>query len=129
MASEPSTSKVTELPLNVETLRTNYERNAVSLVSLGLTLISFGFTIYTFFERQLPAGRPEHLIGPREFAVAMIAIGLATLIVAAVQNRRQMQGLRRVYGRPAVPPSAAGMIGALVFLLGVLAIVLVIVRA
>ena len=99
------------LPVSVESLRTNYERNMISWVSLGMSLISFGFTIYKFFEIELDPDRPAPLIGPREFALAMIAVGLTALITSALQNRRQMEALRAEHGREAVPASTAGIVG------------------
>jgi putative membrane protein len=117
------------LPLSVESLRVSYERNMISWVSLGMSLISFGFTIYKFFEIELDPARPAPLIGPREFALAMIGVGLTALITSAAQNRRQMEALRAEHGRGTVPSSTAGIVGTLVFLLGVFALVLVAMRA
>ena len=83
------------------------------------SLISFGFTIYKFFdflrEGQAP---PDRLISPREFALLMMGIGIAALAVAAIDHRRHMQAMRAEYG--SIPASLSAGVAVLVALLGVL---------
>ena len=50
-----------------------------------ISLISFGFTIYKFFEEFHKAGqvaRTGGLIGAREFGIIMISIGLVAVLLA-----------------------------------------------
>lgn len=71
--------------------RTNlaYERTLMAWVRTATSLISFGFTIYKFF--QFEAGkalttRTDMLLGPRAFATAMIAIGIVALAMATTHH-------------------------------------------
>lgn len=96
-------------------------------VRTSTSLISFGFTIYKFFQylhenQQVPVA--EILIGPRGFALLMIGIGLTSLVLATVEHRRSMQALRTEYGA-IVPYSLATTIAGLIGLLGVLGLLAV----
>ena len=94
------------------------------------SLISFGFTIYKFFQLEiskLVPDRPEPLIGPREFAMILIATGIGSLILAFVEHRRSDRQLRETFG-DIVPRSVAGIVASIVGGLGALAIIVVIFR-
>ncbi|MGA2223897.1 MAG: DUF202 domain-containing protein [Syntrophobacteraceae bacterium] len=110
--------------------RTNlaHERTLMSWVRTATSLITFGFTIYKFFQLELQ-GRPplQGVIGPRQFAVLMISIGLFSLMAATIEYRVYRNGLRRRY--PGAPPlSLVGVVAALVSLLGLLALAAVLFR-
>jgi putative membrane protein len=93
-------------------------------------LISFGFTIYKFFQLELkePSADVAHVIlGPRGFALIMIATGLTALILGGIQHRQSLRALTASYGPQ--PQSVAGPVALLIGLLGVLALVGVLVRA
>ena len=74
------------------------DRTLMAWIRTAASLISFGFTIYKFFDflKDKSAPPPEHVIGPREFALLMIAIGVVSLIMAAIQHRQSLQTLRAV---------------------------------
>jgi putative membrane protein len=85
--------------LAVERTRLAYERTLMAWVRTATSLISFGFTIYKFFEflREEGAGtmpHADHVLGPRPFALLMILVGLGTLVLATLQHRQHMQMLR-----------------------------------
>ena len=68
--------------LAVERTRLAYERTMMAWVRTGTSLISFGFTIYKFFQYQIERGQaaaPGRLIGPRTFALMMISMGLVAV--------------------------------------------------
>ena len=72
-------------------------------IRTATSLISFGFTIYKFFQFVREEGKiqhPDHLLGPREFALIMILAGLVALVLATVQHRRDMKTLRTQYPKP-----------------------------
>jgi len=96
-------------------------------VRTAMSLISFGFTIYKFFqylrERQ-PVDADGGLIGPRGFALIMIGIGLTALILATAEHRRNMEVLRTEYGY-LVPYSLATLVAGLIGVLGVLGLLAV----
>jgi putative membrane protein len=113
--------------LALDRTRLAYERTLMAWVRTAASLISFGFTIYKFFQ-FLNDGKPmvDRLIGPREFAVAMILIGMASLIFATIDHRRHLQALRAEYG--AVPQSLATLTAGLVAVLGIMGLLAVVFR-
>jgi putative membrane protein len=107
--------------LAVERTRLAYERTLMAWVRTATSLISFGFTIYKFFQflREEQRVVPTGIIGPREFALMMIGIGLTALIFATIGHRRSMEALRAQYG-VLIPRSLALVVAVLVGLLGIL---------
>jgi len=99
-------------------------------VRTATSLISFGFTIYKFFQfdmlKQSPP-RTETLLGPRGFALLMITIGLVSLALSTIQHRREMQALRLEFG--SVASSTAAIVATLVAGMGLIALAVVIMRA
>ena len=115
--------------LAVDRTRLAHERTLMAWVRTATSLISFGFTIYKFFQfeiKELPPGA-EHLIGPRGFALIMIGIGLVALLLSAVEHRRSMQTMRAEFGH--IPASTAAIVAALISLLGLVAFIAVLVRS
>src|SRR5215813_12200138 len=77
--------------LAVERTFLAHERTLMAWVRTSTSLISFGFTIYKFFAYlvQMEGKIPERRgLGPREFALAMISIGIITLALALVHERK-----------------------------------------
>jgi putative membrane protein len=79
----------TSTRLAVDRTRLAHERTLMAWVRTATALISFGFTIYKFFQfemtRQPPRSAP--LIGPRGFALIMITIGLVSLLLSTIEHR------------------------------------------
>ncbi|HET7217895.1 MAG TPA: DUF202 domain-containing protein [Vicinamibacterales bacterium] len=115
--------------LAVDRTRLAHERTMMAWVRTATSLISFGFTIYKFFQLDMKgaAQQANALIGPRGFALMMIGIGLAALGMAGVQHYESMRFLKATYGE--MPRSVAGPIAALIALMGTLAFVAVVFRA
>ena len=114
--------------LAIDRTRLAHERTLMAWVRTGTSLISFGFTIYKFFEfemtkQALPA---NHLLGPRGFALVMITIGLVSLMLSTIGHRRDMKALREEFGQ--VPYSTAAIVASLVSGMGIVALVVVVVR-
>jgi putative membrane protein len=106
-----------------------HERTLMAWVRTASSLITFGFSIYKFFE--LEKGGEDHfmkvqVVGPRHFAMILIVIGIVALVLATLQHRRQRRVLEREYENP--PASTAGLIAALISVMGLLAISAVIFR-
>lgn len=97
-------------------------------VRTSTSLISFGFTIYKFFQylHDQQPDRREGVLGPRQYAILMIGIGIIALILATIQHRRDMKDLRKHH--PEVPYSLATVLAGLISLLGVIALLAVIFR-
>ncbi len=81
--------------LAVDRTRLAHDRTLLAWVRTGTSLITFGFTIYKFFQLESPRveARPDRLIGPRQFAFLMIVIGIASLLLATLEHRRDMKAL------------------------------------
>lgn len=119
----------TNTQLAVERTRLAYERTLMAWIRTATALISFGFTIYKFFEFETPTNPTavHQLINPRRFALIMIGIGLVALSLSVVEHRRQ---LRQLEGESKItPPSFAGVVAALIAIMGLLAFVAVLFRA
>jgi putative membrane protein len=61
----------------------------MAAVRESASLIAFGFTVYKFFEfevKEKQATAP--IVGPREFGITMILIGLTLLVVSSCEYRR-----------------------------------------
>ena len=117
MASDASVST----KLAIDRTRLAYERTLMAWVRTATSLISFGFTIYKFFQvlRQDQPAAQEGMVGLRAFAMLMIAIGLTALLLATLQHRTDRRQLQAEYGQ-VVPYSLAAVVATLVAMLGVL---------
>jgi len=114
--------------LALERTRLAHERTMMAWVRTATSLISFGFTIYKFFQylhqnQQAPSG----MVGPRGFALLMITIGLTALVFATLEQRQGMQLMRKEYGLPQ-PLSLAAVVASLVAILGVAGFLIVLLR-
>jgi putative membrane protein len=110
--------------LSVERTFLAYERTLMAWIRTAASLISFGFTIYKFFQLEAK-GRVavSQVIGPRSFASIMILMGLFSLLIATIQHRMNVRR-QRSYGVP--QRTLVGWVAALISVLGILAIVSVI---
>jgi putative membrane protein len=113
--------------LDLERTYIAYEQSMMSWVRTATSLITFGFTIYKFFQLELP-GRSERtrLLGPREFAVSLVGLGLVSLALATLQHRRSMRVLKEEW--PDAPRSLAVALAALISILGIAAFLAMIFR-
>jgi putative membrane protein len=121
----PALADATKLAL--DRTRLAYDRTLLAWVRTATSLISFGFTIYKFFQYLREAKAPPHsgLVGPRGFAMVMILTGIIGLMLATVDHRRHMLALRAEYGHANVPYSMSAVLGGLIALLGVFGLILV----
>jgi len=103
-----------------------HERTLMAWIRTSTSLISFGFGIYKFFEYMIQsegASRPHSLLGPREFALSMIAVGSVVLVVASLQYRHSLKHLEKQYGEKHHSP--AGKLAVLISIMAVVFFVLV----
>jgi putative membrane protein len=119
--------------LALDRTRLAHERTLMAWVRTATSLISFGFTIYKFFDymRQKGEINPDaHRLGPRGFALIMISIGLVALALSTLQHWQYMRTLREEYSKAfATPPySLATVIAGLVSILGIVTLIAVIFR-
>ena len=122
-AASPSVS--TELA--VTRTRLAHERTLMAWVRTATSLISFGFTIYKFFDSMREQGGAEgsqRLLNPRTYALIMISIGLIALLLATLQQWRSMKRMREKFAH--VSYSEATALAALISMLGILSLLAVI---
>ena len=122
-AAGPSVSTL----LATDRTRLAHDRTLMAWVRTSTSLISFGFTIYKFFQylQEKEAAR-ERFFGPREYALLLISIGIVALFLATVQHRRDMKTLRAAH--PEIPYSLATVLAGLMSFLGIIALLAVIFR-
>jgi putative membrane protein len=104
-----------------------YERTMLAWVRTATSLITFGFSVYKFFQIiREGAGPPNRFVGARQFGIILVGIGLASLALATLEYRQNIRSLGKEYeGRRR---SLAVIVAALVSVLGVVAISLMIFR-
>jgi putative membrane protein len=115
--------------LAVDRTRLAYERTLMAWVRTSASMISFGFTIYKGLQYLRDNARtppPQHVIGPPEFAMGLIAIGVISLGLASLEHRHNMNALRKEYGP--IPTSVAAVVAFLLSILGVLSLIAVALR-
>ncbi|MGO9268199.1 MAG: YidH family protein [Candidatus Binataceae bacterium] len=114
--------------LAADRTRLAYDRTLLAWIRTATSLITFGFTIYKFFQIELArvAPRPERLFGPRQFAFLMILVGLVSLLIATLEHRQDLKALRAQY--PGRNRPMATVLAALVSVLGLVALVAVLFR-
>lgn len=104
-----------------------HERTLMAWVRTATSMISFGFTIYKFFQFEVGKGAPvtRGFLTPRDFALIMVSIGLVALLMATVSHRKEIRGLTvQLQGRR----SLAEIVAALVSVFGLLVLLSAIFR-
>jgi putative membrane protein len=75
-----------------------HERTLMAWVRTATSMISFGFTIYKFFqELSTKANTPHRIFSPRVFGMIMISFGLLSLLLAQIQHYIAIKKLKRDY--------------------------------
>ena len=98
--------------LAVERTRLAHERTLMAWVRTATSLISFGFTIFKFFQYLHGEGmaeKPPQILGARHFALLMISTGLIALVIATIQHRASLRALRAQFQPKNVPYSLAAV--------------------
>ena len=121
----PALDRSTELAF-VRT-RAAYERTMMAWIRTATSLITFGFSVYKFFQIEVPSRADrEHLIGPRQFGFMLVSIGLFSLVLATFEYRQNIRMLRVEFSHD--QRSLAVLVSALISFLGVAALLLMIFR-
>jgi len=77
-----------------ERTRMAADRTLMAAIRTSLSLISFGFTIFQVFHRLTFARAFADGRAPRDFGVALVALGLLMLMLGIAQHLRFMAALR-----------------------------------
>lgn len=113
--------------LAFERTRVAYERTMMAWIRTAVSLITFGFSIYKFFQLEgLSRSQQDRLIGPRGFALMLVGIGLISLLLATIEHRQNISALGAQYAGN--QRSLAVLLAALISILGVLALLAMIFR-
>jgi putative membrane protein len=127
--AESNEGTVSRLPdqttLAIERTRLAYERTLLAWVRTAVALISFGFTVYKLFQylHDNNPAPPARLVGPREFGLALIGVGLLALVFAIIEHRHNVKTLGT---SSSARRSLAGIFAAFVAGLGVLGFLVVV---
>jgi putative membrane protein len=125
MSHTPAKALDTGTALAVDRTRLAYERTLMAWVRTAVSLISFGFTIYKFFEFESGKGAiapaSSLLLTPRHFGMIMISTGLIALALASFDHYRNMKRIREQYGEGT--RSVSLVVAVIVSGLGILALV------
>ena len=117
--SESSASGLDPTQMALDRTWLAHERTLMAWVRTATSMISFGFTIYKFFEFEKGARTGgDGFVTPRDFAMAMVSIGLIALLLATVAHRRDTRQLNELLGGRR--RSLAQVVAALVCVFGIL---------
>jgi putative membrane protein len=112
--------------LAFERTRAAYERTMMSWIRTAMSLITFGFSIYKFFQMEVPERAEHRLIGPREFSLMLVSLGLVSLLLATLEYRQSIRVLGAQYSDQR--RSMAVIVAALLSVLGIVALIAMIFR-
>ena len=77
-----------------------HERTLMAWVRTAASMISFGFTLYKFFEELNDTERAtQRILTPRIAGMVMIGFGVLTLLVAEVNYASSIRKLKEFYPR------------------------------
>jgi putative membrane protein len=127
--------------LAVQRTRMAAERTLMATLRTSLSLIGFGFTIFTFFQGMLSGPAGTGFIPPRapaRFGLALVFIGVLVLILGTVYHVQYMNQLRRqraefielgyLRGKTSFPLSMSLVTAFLLLLVGLAAILSIMLR-
>jgi putative membrane protein len=107
--------------LAVERTRVAYERTMLAWIRTATALITFGFSVSKFSDFVHPAAdKSGYLIGPNQFGLILVCIGLASLALAVKEHRQNIRDLGDRYDSKR--RSMAVIVAALIAVLGILAL-------
>ena len=94
-----------------------YERTLMAWVRTAIPLISFGFTIYKFFQEWRKTEQPvQSIFTPRIVGMIMILFGLIGLLFASLQHYTAIKKLKKDY--PNVQRSLSSVLAILILMFG-----------
>ena len=109
------------------------DRTLMAVIRTSLSLIGFGFTIYQFFQQLHEQDVVTAAAASRRFGVALVALGVAMLILGIIYHVLSMLRLRRlresmreeglIHGETVFPVSLTLITAFLLLVVGVAAIV------
>jgi len=114
--------------MSFQRTRMSADRTLMSVIRTSLSLIGFGFTIFQVFQKLHESGITRSSMTARNFGIALVALGIAMLIVGIGYHVSFMIGLRReraqlkadglVHAESHFPPSLTLMVALLLLAIG-----------
>ena len=96
-----------------------HERTLMAWVRTATSMISFGFTLYKFFdEMKRTAHASDRILTPRIVGMIMIAFGVLCLLLAQVQHQLAVKKLK--LHSPGTQKSISSILGFLVLIFGLI---------
>jgi putative membrane protein len=96
----------------------SYERTLMSWIRTATSLISFGFTIYKFFEEVRKTNAHPSIITPRIVGMIMISFGFLGLLFAQLQHNIAYGKLKKEY--PEIERSLSSILSMLILAVGLI---------
>ena len=94
-----------------------YERTLMAWIRTAMSLISFGFTIYKFFQEWRKTEQPvQTIFTPRIVGMIMILFGLIGLLFASIQHYTAIRKLKKEY--PTIQRSLSSVLAILILMFG-----------
>jgi putative membrane protein len=94
-----------------------HERTLMAWVRTAISMISFGFTIYKFFQGANQTAEGAYLLlSPRVVGMIMISFGLLSLLLAQIQHHGAIKKLKQNY--PNLPRSVSSVMAVLILIFG-----------
>jgi putative membrane protein len=120
--------------MSFQRTRMSADRTLMSIIRTSLSLISFGFTIFQVFQKLKDSNALAGSAGAsRHFGLALVALGIAMLIIGIIYHLQFMYGLRMmraqmkaeglIHGESHFPPSLTLITAVVLLLIGIAAIV------
>jgi putative membrane protein len=119
--------------MSFQRTRMSADRTLMSVIRTALSLIGFGFTIFQVFTKAKDADLITSVGAPRNFGIALVAVGIGMLVLGIVYHLQFMRSLRRIrdemraegliHGESPFPPSLTLLTALVLLLIGVVAIV------
>lgn len=120
MVKEPNKTPVDDLSstnLSLERTALSHERTLMSWIRTATSMITFGFTIYKFFEEMSPANA-QRILTPRIVGMTMIGFGFLGLLLAQIQHQAARKKLKAHY--PDMPRSISSAMSVLILIFGLM---------
>jgi putative membrane protein len=119
--------------MSFQRTRMSADRTLMSVIRTSLSLIGFGFTIAQVFEKLRDQDIIAKAAAPRNFGLALVALGILMLIVGIIYHIQFMLGLRHLresmrndgllHGESVFPVSLTLITALVLLIIGVAAIV------
>jgi uncharacterized membrane protein YidH (DUF202 family) len=96
LSTERTEMSMRRTGMSFQRTRMSADRTLMSVIRTALSLIGFGFTIFQFFQKMHDAKVLAAAHAPRNFGIALVALGIGMLVLGIVYHVQFMSGLRHV---------------------------------